>query len=86
MDDVIPAVGRITPGWVDFFITAGAIALVGIGALIWLFFFRKPGRRRRKYRHHHRDRPPSTTLAENGGLPPVRSKDRFLRRPPTHEP
>ena len=71
MDDALPAVGRMTPGWVDFFITAGAIALVGIGALIWLFYFRKPKRRRRKYRHHHRDGPAPATLAQTGGLPPI---------------
>jgi len=81
MDDALPAVGRMTPGWVDFFITAGAIALVGIGALIWLFFFRKP-KRRRKYRHHRRGHASSATLAQTGGLPPVRQTE-FSRRPPT---
>ena len=84
MDEIVPAVGRLTPGWVDFLITAGAIALVGIGALIWSIFIRKPGRRRRKYRHHHRNEPPSATLAQSGGLPPLRAKDQFSRRPPTH--
>jgi len=82
MDDALPAVGRMTPVWVDFFITAGAIALVGLGALIWLFFLRRP-KRRRKYRHHHRSRPPNATLAQIGGLPPVRSEDKLSSRPPT---
>ncbi len=42
MDDDMPTVGRMAPEWVDFFIMAGAIMLVAIGALIWVFFFRKP--------------------------------------------
>ena len=41
MDDTT-SIGHLTPQWVDFFIMAGAIALVAIGALIWVFFFRKP--------------------------------------------
>jgi len=86
MEDALPAVGRMTPGWVDFFITTGAIALVGVGALIWPFFFRKTGRRRRKYRHHHSRRPPNATLAQHGGLPPIRSEHESSRRPPTIPP
>jgi len=82
MDDALPAVGRMTPAWVDFFIMVGAFALVGIGALIWVFFFRKPGRRRRKHRHRHERRSPNPTLAQNGGLPPVRQEEKPFRRPP----
>jgi hypothetical protein len=73
--------GRMSPGWVDFFILTGAFALVGIGALIWIFFFRKPGRRR-KHRHRHERCSSNPTLAQNGGLPPVRHEEKPSRRPP----
>jgi peptidoglycan/LPS O-acetylase OafA/YrhL len=77
MDAPLPAIGHLTPEWVDFLIMAGAIALVAIGALIWTFFLRKPGRRRRrKLRHHHEHRLPNPTLAQNGGLPPVRQEEK----------
>ncbi|MGB8369770.1 MAG: hypothetical protein ACLPYZ_08175 [Limisphaerales bacterium] len=82
MDDALPAMGRMSPAWVDFFILTGAFALVGIGALIWILFFRKPGRRRRKRRHRHEHLSPNPTLAQNGGLPPVRQEERPSRRPP----
>ncbi|MGA2786422.1 MAG: hypothetical protein ABSF60_02735 [Verrucomicrobiota bacterium] len=82
MDDGLPAIGRMTPSWVDFFIMVGAFALVGIGAIIWIVFFRKPGRRRRKHRHRHERRLPKNTLAQNGGLPPVRREERPPPRPP----
>jgi hypothetical protein len=82
MDDALPAISRMTAGWVDFFIMAGAFLLVGIGALSWVFFFRKPGRRRRKHRHRHESRSPNPTLAQNGGLPPVRHEEKPSCRPP----
>jgi cytochrome c biogenesis protein CcdA len=74
--DNTTSIGHLTPQWVDFFIMAGAIALVAIGALIWVFYFRKPVRRRRKYRHHHERRLTNPTLAQNGGLPPVRQGEK----------
>jgi len=73
----------MTPEWVDFFIMTGAFALVGIGALIWVFFFRKPGRRRRKHHHRHEHRSPNPTLAQSGGLPPVRQEEKPSPRPPS---
>jgi peptidoglycan/LPS O-acetylase OafA/YrhL len=82
MDAALPAMGRMPPGWVDFFIMVGAFALVAIGALIWLFFLRKPGRRRRKHRHRHERRSPNPTLAQNGGLPPIHHEEKPSRRPP----
>jgi cytochrome c biogenesis protein CcdA len=75
MDNPLPAIGRLTPEWVDFFIMAGSILLVAIGALIWTFFLRKRRpRRRRKSSHHHEHRLPNPTLAQDGGLPPVHQK------------
>ena len=79
---------QMTPEWVDFFIMAGALVLVAIGALIWTFFFRKPGRRRRrKSRHRHERRSPNPTLAQNGGLPPVRQEEKTSgQQMPTTQP
>ncbi|MGO8839037.1 MAG: hypothetical protein ACLQAH_07320 [Limisphaerales bacterium] len=66
---------------------AGVFLLVLIGALIWLLFFRKTGRRRRKYRLHHRHRSRPVTLAETGGLPPIRPEEKPPDPPPpTFEP
>ena len=63
----------MTATWVDFFIMAGVFALIAIGALIWVVYFRKRGRRRRhKPRHRHERRPANPTLAQTGGLPPAR--------------
>jgi hypothetical protein len=77
MDDALPAIGRLPLEWVDFFIMVGAIALVAIGGLIWALFLRKRGqRRRRKSHHHHEHRLPNPTLAQDGGLPPVRQEEK----------
>ena len=87
MDGALPTIGRVTPEWVDFLIMAGAILLVAIGALVWTFFIRKPGRRRRKSRHRHEHRLLNPTLAQNGGLPPVRPEGKTSRRRmPTSQP
>ena len=88
MDDALPAIGSLPPEWVDFFIMAGAIALVAIGALTWVFYFRKRARRRRrKSRHRHEHRLRNPTLAQNGGLPPVRREEKPPgRQMPTTQP
>jgi len=75
---------RMTPAWVDFFIMAGALLLVAVVCLLWLVFIRKP-RRRRKYRHHHRHRLVPVTIANTGGLPPVRPEPPPDPLPPTYE-
>ena len=73
MDDALPAVGPMTTTWVDFFIMAGVFVLIAIGALIWVFYFRKKGRKHRhKHRHHRERRSVNPTLAQTGGLPPPR--------------
>jgi hypothetical protein len=71
MDNGLPAVGQLSPEWLDFFIMCGAIGLVLLAAFFWALLFRKSGKRRRKNRRH-RHRPLNPTLAESGGLPPVR--------------
>jgi hypothetical protein len=89
MEPVLPSIGRLTPEMVDLLIMTGAILLVAIGALIWAFFIRKrgPRRRRHKSRHHHEHRLPNPTLAQSGGLPPVRPEEKPSgRQMPTPQP
>jgi hypothetical protein len=63
----------MTAAWVDFFIMVGVFALIALGALIWVFYFRKRGRKRRHKRRHQRERRAvNPTLAQTGGLPPPR--------------
>jgi len=62
--------------WVDFFIMAGVFVLIAVGALIWVFYFRKRRRKRRhKHRHERRRRAVNPTLAQTGGLPPTRPSE-----------
>ena len=88
MDDGLPIAGGMTTDWVEFLALAGAIILVAIGALIWTFFLRKRKRRRRhKSRHRHERRLPNLTVAQNGGLPLVRQKEKPPgRQMPTIQP
>jgi hypothetical protein len=61
------------PQWANFLAEALAILLVAIGSLIWFTMFRK--KRKRKHKHHnHEKRQLNPTLAECGGLPPVREE------------
>jgi heme/copper-type cytochrome/quinol oxidase subunit 2 len=83
MDDATAAYNRMPPAWMDFFMMAGVFVLVLISALIWLFFFRKTRKRRRKYRQHHKYRLPNITLAQTGGLPPVRREEKSPGPPPS---
>jgi|GEM_PF-1562549 len=72
--NTLMAVYEPLPQWLNFLIMVSAIALVAFGVLIWAVKFRK--KRQRKYRRRHRDgrgKPKANpTLADNGGLPPVR--------------
>jgi len=75
MDNGLPAVGRFSTEWVELFILFGAIALVVLLAFFWAIFFRKSGKRRRIHRHR-RHCSLNPTLAESGGLPPVREEEK----------
>ena len=59
--------------WAGVLIVMVAAILVALAAMVWIFVFRKNTRRRRKRRYHY-DGPhqPNPTLAQIGGLPPVR--------------
>jgi len=62
--------------WLDFAILFGAFVLVAVGTLVWVLAIKKKRRRKRKHRTRHRQ-----TLAETGGLPPV--KDDIRPRSPS---
>ena len=59
----------------DWLIFVAILLTIGIGIacfVIWLFMFRKSGKKRRKHQHRRRHRKLNPTLAETGGLPPMR--------------
>ncbi|MBM3876986.1 MAG: hypothetical protein FJ386_09745 [Verrucomicrobia bacterium] len=68
-----------------WFIIAAALAL-GLLFLLWARFLRKPDesglRRRRVEGARHGQRPTNPTLAETGGLPPVRDSEPPPNPPP----
>ena len=71
------AVFEPLPQWLNFLVMAGALLLGTFGVFIWAVMFRK--RRKRKYRKHSERRGESKlnpTLAESGGLPPLREEDK----------
>jgi hypothetical protein len=74
MEELAPALSGTTSAWIEFSIMAGAFLLVAVGSVIWLLYLRKP-RRQRKHRHHRRRRSLPVTLAQTGGLPPVRQEE-----------
>jgi len=73
---------NLLPAWADFLIVIGATVLVALAVLGWVVFFRKKPRRRHKnYRHLN------PTLAQVGGLPPIRREDKPSDQPqPTSQP
>jgi hypothetical protein len=72
------------PGFTQVLIYFGALFLVGLGFFVWAIIFRRQ-RHRRHLHHssrpaskHHRpsgNHPHNRTLAETGGLPPVRAEN-----------
>jgi hypothetical protein len=81
MDELPTPLSGTASGWIEFSIMAGAFLLVAVGSLVWILYLRKPRQRRHKHRHHHRHRSSSVTLAQAGGLPPVRREE-----PPSDPP
>lgn len=61
------------PQWAYFLVMAAVFLLVAIGSLIWFVTFRKKRKRKRKH-HNHEKRQLNPTLAECGGLPPLREE------------
>jgi hypothetical protein len=63
---------NVLPAWADFLIVAGTTILVALAALVWVVFFRKKARRRHKNRRYL-----NPTLAQVGGLPPIRHEEKL---------
>jgi hypothetical protein len=62
---------NVSADWLYFIAILLAVGIGIAGFVLWLFIFRKSGKKKRKQRHrHHRQVNP--TLAQAGGLPPVR--------------
>jgi hypothetical protein len=81
MDNELPVVTPLSAQALDFFIVGGSILLVALLTFIWALFFRKSGKRRRKHRHRRHSRL-NPTLAETGGLPPIREEIKSSAEPP----
>jgi hypothetical protein len=59
----------------DWMIFVAILLAVGIGVacfVIWLLVFRKGAKKRKRLRRHRGHRNHNPTLAETGGLPPMR--------------
>ena len=56
----------------------GAVVIPALAGLIWILFFRKNSRRRRRRREPRTANP---TLAQTGGLPPVRRRENMTDQP-----
>ena len=74
----LSAMLALDPGWLGFLLASGIAIVCGLVGIIWALFFRK-GRRHKHHRRRHQDeaRAMSPTLAETGGLPPIRKPENF---------
>ena len=69
-------------GWENFLALLVAVAIPGIAAFVWIAFFRKKRRRKRRRREEsRREYAGNPTLAETGGLPPVRKPENLSDQP-----
>ena len=73
---------NLLPAWTDFLIVIGTAVLVALVVLVWVVFFRENPRRRHKNRRYL-----NPTLAQIGGLPPIRHEEKPFGQPqPTSQP
>jgi len=81
--DTLLAAFEPLPQWLNFLAMAVAILLVALVSFLWFALFRKKKRRhKRKHRRQGEQRKLNPTLAESGGLPPVREKKGIEGTPP----
>ena len=73
-NDTFLAMMEPLPQWLNFLAMALGVMVAAVGALLWFGMFRKKGKRKRRH-HSHEKRRINPTLAETGGLPPVRESD-----------
>jgi hypothetical protein len=73
---------NLLPAWTDFLIVVGSTVLFALAVLVWVVFSRKKTRHRHKNRRHL-----NPTLAQVGGLPPMRHGEKPSGQPqPTSQP
>jgi hypothetical protein len=72
-----PKIIDVSSGWQTFFIMTAVVTLPPITILFCALFFKHKHRRRlhRRRHHDHGNYPANPTLAQTGGLPPVRETD-----------
>jgi len=86
LHSLIPSGSGVTQALIYF----GALFLVALGFFVWAIIFHRQRYRQHSHHHHHPkpaakhrqpsgDRPRNRTLAEAGGLPPVRTE----KQPPS---
>jgi hypothetical protein len=78
----ISVLSPVEMDFVNIGILFGVVALVSFFALVW--HYKIHGRKRRKRKHHHSHRQSQITLAERGGLPPLRESAPKPDAPPDH--
>jgi len=71
---MISVTSDMLSAWAGVLVVFGAAILVTLLALVWIVFFRKGARHRHRHRRPQGDRQRllNPTLAEVGGLPPLR--------------
>ena len=75
---MISVTSDLLSAWAGVLVVFGAAILVTLLALVWIVFFPKNARRwhRRRRLHNNGQQPLNPTLAEAGGLPPLRENDK----------
>jgi type VI protein secretion system component VasK len=71
-------------GSADWLVFAGvllAVCVVTFGIVIWVMLLRKRGKKSSRKHRKHQHRHTNPTLAETGGLPPIRESDQPPRGP-----
>ncbi len=66
--------------WLYYLAVFASVIVGTVAVFIWVLFFKTKRRRKRKHHGHGRIRP---TLAESGGLPPLREDYEKPSDPPT---
>jgi NADH:ubiquinone oxidoreductase subunit 5 (subunit L)/multisubunit Na+/H+ antiporter MnhA subunit len=74
-DTLLAVMGPLSQ-WFNFLAMAAAILLAAVSTLILLVMFHKKKRHRRRKHHRHEERQLNPTLAETGGLSPVRENEK----------
>jgi hypothetical protein len=62
--------------WLIFLVMLVAMGIPIAAFAIWLTVFRHAGRKHHKHRKHRSHRPVNPTLAQTGGLPPMRDPNK----------